>query len=690
MSLNSVLVLLALIASFGLFGYRCYRRFRHMRLGQPSPKFGDWGGRIKRLIVFVAGQARLFRFPWPGIAHFFIFWGFVSLIPTILQAIVEGLFPGVVIPFFSTWPPIVALQEFMALFVAIAVLYGLYLRVIANPERYEGSHKAEGTLVLCLILTITTSLILMNSARGAMGHEVPPHVPLSGAFSGLFAGMSHGSLEVLDRILYWIHLGAVLFFLTLLPIGKHFHVVTSIFNVLLSRLEPRGRLHGAATFEGVPGIKNIEQFPWRSMLDWYSCTECGRCQDVCPAYNSGLPLSPKKFIMALRAHLYERGVALEKGKGNGNGDDPVLKKELAGEVISDEILWACTTCYACDQECPLFVEHVPPIVDLRRYLLGQQRADNQLMTALQSLRRYGNSFGQSDRKRALWTKGMTPKIKDVRKEPAHTLWFVGDYASYSPTLLEPTKTTARVFQRAGIDFGILYDGERNSGNDIRRVGEEGLFDMLALKNKTAMFLQKEQTERNFQEIVTTDPHSYNSLKNEYFIDEGEAPPIYHYSEVLDEALRNGKLKVTKKLGYTVTYHDPCYLGRYNGIYDAPRRVLEAIGCRIVEMPRNRTNALCCGAGGGRIWMEEEGVKERPSENRIREALGLSGVEYFVVACPKDLTMYMDSVKTVGAEGKLHVKDLIELVDEATAEAQPAATAAAGTTEAGELDKEADA
>jgi Fe-S oxidoreductase len=403
---------------------------------------------------------------------------------------------------------------------------------------------------------------------------------------------------------------------------------------------------------------------------------------VCPSYASGLPLSPKKFIMAMRSHLYERGTAIEK-KSN---DAPVLAKELAKDVITDQVLWSCTTCFACDQECPLFVGHIQPIVDLRRYVLAQQRADNQLMTALSNFRRYGNSFGQSDRKRAMWTKDIVPKVKDIRKEPAHTLWFVGDYASYNATLQGPTRATARVFRRAGVDFGILYDGERNAGNDVRRVGEEGLFEMFVMKNKQVL----EKCE--FKEIVTTDPHTYNTLKNEYFTngDGKNAPAIRHYSEVLEEALRSGKLKVARKLGYKVTYHDPCYLGRYNGIYDAPRRVLEAIGCTIVEMPRNRTRALCCGAGGGRIWMEEEGVKERPSENRIREALALPGVDCFVVACPKDLTMYQDAAKTAGAESRLRVKDLIELVDEATAETEAAGTAPETVAAGAGLDKEAGA
>jgi Fe-S oxidoreductase len=254
--------------------------------------------------------------------------------------------------------------------------------------------------------------------------------------------------------------------------------------------------------------------------------------------------------------------------------------------------------------------------------------------------------------------GMQPAVKDARREAVEYLWFVGDYASYSATLTEVTHKTAEVFQKSGLDFGILYDSERNAGNDVRRVGEEGLFEMLVEKNSQVLSKIK------FQTIVTTDPHSYNTLKNEYPDGSNGHLEVLHYAELLDRLISSGKLRFSKKLGYKVTYHDPCYLGRYNGIYDAPRRVIEATGCELVEMPRNRERAFCCGAGGGRIWMEEKEVKERPSESRIREAVAVEGVQVFIVACPKDYTMYKDAVKTTGHEQILAVKDLIELVHEA--------------------------
>jgi Fe-S oxidoreductase len=295
---------------------------------------------------------------------------------------------------------------------------------------------------------------------------------------------------------------------------------------------------------------------------------------------------------------------------------------------------------------------------MRRFLVIEGEVDSELQTALSNLGRYGNSFGKSPRARARWSKPLEPKLKDARKEEVEYLWFVGDYASYSPTLTDVSQMTVEVFRKAGLDFGILYEGEQNAGNDVRRVGEEGLYEMLVEKNLKTL------TRAKYKTLVTTDPHSYNVLKNEYPEGVNGDREILHYTELLDQLISSGQIEFSKTLGYKVTYHDPCYLGRVNGIYDAPRRVIEATGCEIVEMPRTRDRALCCGAGGGRIWMEEGEVKERPSEARIREAVELDGVTAMVVACPKDITMYQDAIKTTGYEDRMVVKDIIELVYEA--------------------------
>jgi len=640
--LKSIVVLLSFLLATGVFLWRAYPQlWTKLRQSQSTPRFGQWGERIKGLIVFVGAQLRLFRFRAPGTAHFFIFWGFLFLSLTILQAILEGLLaftnPHFVIPLIGEFGPLALIQDVIALCVAVAVVYGMYLRLVVDPERYKGSHKSQGVMVLSFILTIVLSLLVMNGSRINLGEdELSAWRPISALVGSIYSGASAGTQVVIAEVAYWIHLGVVLLFLTELPEGKHFHVVTSIPAVLLRNLEPRGRLAAAPTFDGHAGVSKAEQFRWRQLLDAYTCTECGRCQDMCPAYFSGLPLSPKLLMMDMRNNLKHPSGA------------------MVPDAITEKVLWSCMTCYSCDQECPLFIEHVAPIVDMRRHLVDQGSMDKTLQDALANLGRYGNSFGQSDRMRAKWTQGVQPAVKDARREEVEYLWFVGDYASYSATLTDVTRRTAEVFSKIGLSFGILFDAERNAGNDVRRVGEEGLFEMLVDKNKQAFAKAK------FQTIVTTDPHTYNTLKNEY----PEMGKVLHYAELLDQMIASGKIKFSKKLGYKVTYHDPCYLGRYNGVYDAPRRVIEATGCEIVEMPRNRDRAFCCGAGGGRIWMDEKDVKDRPSESRVREAAALTGVQTFVVACPKDLTMFKDAVKTTGNEQTLVVKDLIDLVAEA--------------------------
>ncbi len=654
-TIKSIVVVVALLVAMVVFGWRVYRRlWMNLRRGQPSGPFEHWGGRIKGVIVYVGAQLRLFRFWLPGTAHFFIFWGFLLLSLTILQAIAEGLVafvnPDYSLPIIGSFGPLALVQDFFALFVIIAILYGLYLRLVVNPERYKGSHKSQGVMVLLFIMTIMVTLLIVNGIRINLGND-PLHAwrPVSMVIGGLFSGLGAGSQKVIAEAAYWIHLGVVLLFLTELPEGKHFHIVTSVPAVLLRNLEPRGRLPSTPELKGESGASNVgvstlEQFRWRQILDLYTCTECGRCQQACPAYASGLPLSPKLLMMDLRNTMTKP-----------NGD---RSKRLVSEVVTDQMLWSCTTCYACDQECPLFIERIPMIVDMRRYLVLEGRVDSELQDALANLGRYGNSFGQSERMRAKWTQTIEPKVRDARKEFVKYLWFVGDYASYSPALTDVTLKTAAVFQKAGLDFGILYDGERNAGNDVRRIGEEGLFEMLVEKNSAVLGKCK------FETIVTTDPHSYNTLKNEYPANGNGNHPVLHYTELLDQLIASGQLKFSKRLGYKVTYHDPCYLGRYNDVYAAPRRVIEATGCELVEMPRHGDRALCCGAGGGRIWMEEKNVQERPSEARVREAAGLEGVQSLVVACPKDVTMFRDAVKTTGNEERLVVKDLIELVYEA--------------------------
>jgi Fe-S oxidoreductase len=414
----------------------------------------------------------------------------------------------------------------------------------------------------------------------------------------------------------------------------------------------------AAVLAGVedpasPGYKSLEDFTWKDLLDLDSCTKCGRCHEVCPARATGSPLSPRDLILDLREHADARaGINLWYGPGATPRHADAT--EVAGVVIARDTLWACTTCMACMEVCPVGIEHIPTIVQLRRRLVDLGEIEPGLQTAFQSLARGGNSFGKSAKQRARWTKGLDFKLKDARKEPVDYLWFVGDHASFDPRATEVSRAVARLMTEAGVDFGILYDGEKNSGNDVRRAGEEGLFEMLRDQNADTL------ESADFQRMFTTDPHSLNTLRGEYPTNED----VLHYTALLDEYVTAGRLEVGGLAG-KATYHDPCYLGRYQDEYDAPRRLIAATGLEVVEMGRCRENSFCCGAGGGRIWMDDSGLDERPAENRIREAVALGDdVKFFVVSCPKDMIMYSDAVKTTGNEGNIEVVDIAQLVERA--------------------------
>jgi Fe-S oxidoreductase len=460
------------------------------------------------------------------------------------------------------------------------------------------------------------------------------------------------SLYIWHTVFYYSHVVLVIILFVTLPVGTLLHLITTPLNGFFSKLEPMGRL--APIKEDADHnlilADRLSNLTWKQLMDGDACTECGRCQEVCPAHTVGLDLNPKQLILNIREALHRDGAGIINKISPTN--------LLVGSTVTADVLWACTTCGACLRECPAFIDHVSDIVSMRRFLVNEGEVDDKLQNSLANLGRYGNSFGKSGRLRAAWVKDSELEIKDATKEPVEYLWYVGDYASFSPSLIEATLKTAKVFQNAGVDFGILYDLERNAGNDVRRIGEEGLFEVLIEQNSKAL------AKADFKAIVTTDPHTYNTLKNEYPQDVINGRPILHYSELLDKLISTGNLRFSKQLGMKVTYHDPCYLGRYNGIYDAPRRVIRATGCDLIEMPRNREHGFCCGAGGGRIYLDEGIMKERPSENRIKEGATLPDVSTFVVACPKDITMFQDAAKTTSLEGKLVVKDLIELVYEA--------------------------
>lgn len=621
------------------------------RMGSPAKRWDKPAIRFGRLIKYAIVQIKVLWERFPGVMHIGLAWGFfIFFLGTALATIDSHFYKflqGDAYLFYKL------VLDLFTVFFFIGAGMAAYRRYVQRPSRLTLTSGFTYSLVLIVVIVLggwITESLRLAVEQPAWAWWSPAGWILAQLW--IATGASNQALTDWHLIVWILHFLTVALLLVTLPSSTLNHIVTAPLNVFFSKIDPlQGELSPIAeTDSGEPIFtSSLKDLTWPQLMNGDACTECGRCQDACPAYAAGTPLNPKQLILSIRDALRQEGNTILSGSGE--------ERPLVGEWISDTVLWSCTTCGACVRECPVLIEHVDSIVDMRRYLVIEGRLDDMLQEALSNLGRYGNSFGKSGRARAKWTKGIEPKLKDARKEPVEYLWFLGDYASYSSSLTDITLLTAEVFNSIGIDYGILYEAEQNAGNDVRRVGEEGLFEMLAEKNIKAF--DKSQ----FETIITTDPHSYNTIKNEYSNGNGHYP-VLHYTELLDKLITSGEFKFNKKLGYKVTYHDPCYLARYNDIFDAPRRVISATGCELVEMPRHRERTFCCGAGGGRIWMDEGEVEVRPSEDRIREAVALEGVTTFVVACPKDVTMYQDAVKTSGLEGKIVVKDLIELIGEA--------------------------
>ena len=642
LELKPIIFLIFSVAIGCVFAYNVYKRLRYLKLGKPVKRFDEVPKRIGLIFVYVLGHVQKLR-KKSMIPHFFMFWGFLLLLPTIAQAVGEGLFHGFIFPILGELKPLLLIQDVIVLFVMGGAIFGFFNRLVLKPERYKGSHKFDAILILVFVFVLMFALLSMNGLYGNLNNdELASWRPISAIFALPYIGLSDGAQFILAEFFWWLHIGIALIFLAYIPSGKHFHIITSVPSVFVKNLKPRGRLSNI----NATGAEKIEDFTWKNMLDLYSCTECGYCQDACPAYASGGVLSPKLMIMSLRNHLEEKGAAIYNKEQ--------FDTNMMTDGASPEALWSCYTCLACGQECSLFIEHTQDIVDMRRFLIGQGDLDAQVQEALKNFTRYGNSFGKSDRMRARWSKSLGFKIKDARKESVDLLWFVGDYASFDTRCTPTTEKLAHIFKAGGLNFGIMYDGERNSGNDVRRIGEEGLFEFLVESNIESLGACE------FKHIVTSDPHTYNTLKNEYTEYGGEYS-VKFYTEVLDDLIENGKLNLQKKIGKKATYHDPCYLGRYNNVYSSPRKLIKKLGVQLVEMERSKEEGFCCGAGGGRIWMEDvEGTVERPAENRVKEAVAL-GVDTLIVACPKDYVMFEDAIKTTNNEDKLVVKDIADFV-----------------------------
>jgi Fe-S oxidoreductase/nitrate reductase gamma subunit len=649
-----------LVVAGALFSRRALFLYRLIRAGKPAARFDDIPRRAKAEAVVVVGQSKLLQRLLPGLMHAAIFWGFIVLLPTILIAMIGILDPHWTLPWLGTRAYYAWLVDAFAVLVLAGVITAFVIRKIQRPPRFKGSHLGEADLILLLIAGIVVTLLLWHGSRVVLGlNEYPTSwVPISNLVAG-FIPLS--AAPYVERIAVWAHVLIILSFLVYLPYSKHLHIFLAAVNVFFGRTRAKGRLE-PVDFEVEDvrfGSATSADMTWKQMVDVMSCTECGRCQDVCPAYNTGKELSPKLLIMALRDRLQADGPNVIKP-----GATPL--QPLVPNAVTDNVVWDCVTCGACVRECPVGIEHIDHIIDLRRNLvMVESRFPEEAGSMLRDIDRGSNPWGKPQSDRAQWAQGLDVRVLQPGEDPPEVLFWVGCAPSFDERAKKAAISTAKLLKEAGVDFAILGQREACTGDPARRMGDEYTFQKQAKQNVATLNASK------VTKIVTTCPHCFNTIGSEY-ADFGGRYEVVHHTEFLAGLVREGKLK-TLAGERTITYHDSCYLARHNDVRNEPRELAAAAG-RTVEMPRNRERTFCCGAGGARMFMEEK--RGRPiNQERVREAAG-TGADTLAVACPFCTVMLDDGVRETGA--KLQVVDLATLLSEAV-ERKRAKDAAAGQT-----------
>ncbi len=664
--MNPLLMSLLLYLFLAMFVGTMAGRYWILRAGEPDRRLDHIGRRVKNLLSIGFGQKRLLYEKAAGRMHVAIFTGFLVAAVRTTTLIGRGFDPEFHLPFLVG--PVGILYTFLkdtfAVIVVLAILYALYRRLVLKPARLHLSGEAVLILVWIGVLMISD---LVGDA--ALFHLRPDYPDRTGAWvanlmTGLFDGQDEGRVQAWFNVMYWGHVTLVLAFLNVLPYGKHFHVLTALPSVFLGRLTPSAALE-KMDFEGreVFGVGKLEDFSWRRFLDMYSCTECGRCNEMCPADLTGKPLSPREIITherdqvyALAGHLAEVGKLKAAGR---TAEAAALaaayeRPALIGQVNSEDALWACTTCGWCVSTCPVVIDHIPNIIDQRRYLtMMEAKVPAALQNALKGLENNSNPWNVGAAAREDWIGDLeVPLMRE--KGHAEYLLFVGCAGSFDSRNQDVMRALCTLLNSAGVDYAVLGTEEGCCGDPARRVGHEYLFQMQAPAN--IQVFQKYDVKK----VVTACPHCFNTIVNEYPDFGLQDVEVIHHSQLLADLVAQGKLKVKPGAATTVTYHDSCYLGRHNGIYEAPRRVLGAVeGIKQVEMTRNHREGFCCGAGGGRMFMEED-LGTRINHSRIAEAAE-TGASEVCTACPFCLTMLGDAINETEREEQLRARDIAEVL-----------------------------
>jgi Fe-S oxidoreductase len=654
-------VLAALLAtSATLFAVRVSFLLALVRSAAPVRRSGDVPRRVRNEATIVLGQRKLLQRIGPGLIHAFIFWGFLVLTPTIIIAMIGVVDKHATFPWLGDQGWFAFLADLFAVLVLIGVVAAAWIRKVQRPERFRGSHVGEADLILALIATIATTLLLWHATRIALGlNEWPASsAPVTDLLSHLFA--RDGLTRALERVFVWAHVVTILGFLAYLPRSKHLHIASAAFNVWFGRTGPGGRLEPLRFDDtDVPeedirfGAGTAADLTWKQMLDTFSCTECGRCQDACPAFTTGKMLSPKLLIMGLRDQVFADGGTLVRARGE-QGDGPVAPElaSLVPNAVPEESVWDCVTCGACVQACPVSIEHVDHIVDLRRHLVMVESSfPSEAEPMLRDVERASNPWGKAQSERADWAAQLGVRILEPGDPAPEYLYWVGCASSFDERARTTAESTAKLLQRAGVDFAILGPRESCTGDPARRMGNEYVFQAFAEQNVATL------NEAGVTKIIANCPHCFNTLGNEY-PDFGGDYEVIHHTELLAGLVAEGKLKPRRSEGLSITYHDSCYLARHNDVLAPPRELVAAVG-EPVEMRRSGKQTFCCGAGGAHMWMEERG--NAINQNRVKEAAA-TGAGTLAVACPFCTVMLGDGVQNSGDQ--LRVVDVATLLAEA--------------------------
>jgi Fe-S oxidoreductase len=706
-------------------GRRAFMLMRLVLVGQRRPhgSLPDPRGLVEAEAVEVLGQRKLLKWTVPGIAHFFAFWGFIILGLTILEAYLAIIDPDLSIPVIDQWAWVALVEDFFAVAVLAALVVFTVIRVKQNPNRvgrlsrFYGSHTGAAWLVLFMIFNVIWTLLFYRGAKINSDHFPYPDdlAFASQFFATILEPLGETTNERLATIGVLVHLAVILGFLVLVVYSKHLHIFVAPLNVAFSRrpnaLGPMLPMYSDGEpidFEDpgeddVFGRGKVEDFTWKGMLDFATCTECGRCQSQCPAWNTGKPLSPKLLIMSLRDNAFAQAPYLIKQKhpdylASTGGPSPAVPVELSdfsqsvqdaaarplvgpteydddghgigGGVIDPDVLWSCTTCGACVEQCPVDIEHVDHITDMRRFqVLIESEFPAELGGLFKNLETKGNPWGMNASSRLDWAADLPFEVKVVEgplDDDTEYLFWVGCAGAFEDRAKKTTQAVAELLHMAGVSFAVLGEGETCTGDTARRSGNEFLFQMLAQQNVETL------NEIGAKKVVVTCAHCFNTLRNEY-PQVGGHYEVVHHTQLLNTLVRDGKLTPVSSVSEKVTYHDPCYLGRHNKVYSPPRDLIAASGAELTEMPRNSDRGFCCGAGGARMWMEEK-IGKRVNTERTEEAIG-TGAQTIAIGCPFCRVMLSDGVAEVQSD--VEREEQVQVVDVAQLLLKAAKNGAAG-------------